>query len=231
MWVPGLMSGYGEFGGQNFFIEGAQEEVTFDTDGQGAETPGSGIRMNSIPKSGGNKFAGQIVLLGATEGMMKKRDVNAQATIGGIAAGPLGNGDRLKYNFDSAYTGGGPIKQDKMWFFVAYRHLDDVNYIANTYFGAFPGVSNSGLDPKYPAGSQAFLQNSENAAIGRITYQATPRNKFRVAAVRNRGDSPYNFIGIGRQPEATPEEVTLTNDFQVKWQSPVTSRLLLDGGF
>ena len=227
MWVPGLLTGFGEFGGQNFFVEGAQQELQYDTDGQSAEAPMAGIRMNAIPKEGGNRFAGSIVAGGGNDLLQSRQTANE--SINGFSAGnPFG--DRLNHTFDASGTLGGPIMKDRVWFFGAYRHLNDDNYVSNTNFptGGCTGTLN--FSASLCNGQQAFLQNIEDAEVGRITYQVTPRNKVRFSIVNNLGNNPFDYVGAGRQPLATPDERTLTKDYQFKWVAPLTTRLLFDAG-
>ena len=46
--------------GSSQFVDSAQTEVTFDTGAQSAEMQVGGVRMNAIPKEGGNTFAGSV---------------------------------------------------------------------------------------------------------------------------------------------------------------------------
>ena len=46
---------------QAYFSDAANAEVTYQTSGVGAEVSGGGVRINMIPKEGGNRFSGSAV--------------------------------------------------------------------------------------------------------------------------------------------------------------------------
>ena len=56
-----LVNGTDRDGGiQNYHNHLANEEMAYETSGMTAETSGGGVRINMIPREGGNTFAGQF---------------------------------------------------------------------------------------------------------------------------------------------------------------------------
>src|SRR5262249_47611618 len=84
-------------------------------------------------------------------------------------------------------------------------------------------------DPNQPA----FVDNLNRTHILRLTWQATPHNKF--TAFWNEQYNCLSCRGGGNATQTT--EATFNNEFrpsrvqQVTWSSPVTSRVLLEAGY
>ena len=99
----------------------AMEEVQIETSGAEASLGTGGVRVNLVPKDGGNIFAGSLFFSGTNEHLqgsnltqrLKDRDLTAIT--------------RVKYLYDVSPTFGGPIKKDKLWFFTSYRQNNTVN--------------------------------------------------------------------------------------------------------
>lgn len=103
------------------------EDVSVKTGGVTADEPlGTGIVMNVVTKSGGNEFSGSGAFALQNFGW----NGNNVPDIEGSAGTPTTSQVR---QFDGAF--GGPIAQDKAWFFFSYRRAD---------LGA--GISRSGLN-------------------------------------------------------------------------------------
>jgi len=47
----------------------ASQEIAVDYSGAGADTSGGGVRVNVIPREGGNTFNGVLFMNGTTEGL------------------------------------------------------------------------------------------------------------------------------------------------------------------
>src|SRR5438132_13724268 len=45
---------------QNYFNDAMNQEVSYQTSGIGADTSAGGVRLNMIPKEGGNRFSGSF---------------------------------------------------------------------------------------------------------------------------------------------------------------------------
>ena len=71
---------------------------------------------------------------------------------------------------------GGPIKRDRLWFFLTARHFVTKNTVAGIFVNrnAFD-VTKWAYDPDFS--EQAVADNLTKNASLRLTWQASPRNK------------------------------------------------------
>lgn len=122
---------------------------------------------------------------------------------------------------------GGPIKQDRVWFFATGRAQDAQNYktVYANLFGNDPTQWLYVPDLKKPLINGNPLRTAEI----RLTMQATPRNKVTASFnVKTRCNCPSSSSVA---PEAgSARYFSPSNQTVVTWSSPVTNRLLLEGG-
>jgi hypothetical protein len=139
------------------------------------------------------------------------------------------------YDLTGAF--GGPIKKDRVWYFVNARTQGSTRVTANQFYNL-----NAGDPTKYlyaPDFSRpGFSDRTWENVSGRVTWQVTPRNKiggfWDEQWVCRKCDG--NTIGITTpavvSPEANGPNQTLPLRVpQVTWSSPLTNRLLLEAGF
>src|SRR3984893_11655809 len=105
----------------------AMQETQIDTSGADASVGTGGVRINVVPKEGGNIFRGGLFLTGTNENLQSD-NLDQSLKDRGLAAQ-----SRIKSVYDVAGTFGGPIKKDKLWFFLSYRYNDAQNYAANVF--------------------------------------------------------------------------------------------------
>jgi len=139
--------------------------------------------------------------------------------------------------YDLNGAGGGPIKQDKIWYYVNARTQGSTRLIAGVQYNLNVGDPTKWLYAPDPA-KQMYSDRTWENVSGRVTWQITPRNKFGAfwdeqATCRKCSGAT---TGITDPPRVTPEAtgVSATKPLRVPqatWTSPVTNRLLLDAGF
>jgi hypothetical protein len=143
--------------------------------------------------------------------------------------------------WDYSAQEGGPIIRDKLWFYFSARKWGNELPIANSF---------------RDNGEQHVSWGEIIGFVPRLTWQATPRNKFvahlerlgkytgpRLDGVARYPDVPTlaNFKAAGLISDAhrgnDPETATTWKDGKrpygahyIKWTSPVTNRLLLEAG-
>ena len=102
----------------------AMQEVQLETTSGDASTSTGGVRINVVPKDGGNTFAGSLFVSGTNE-KFQGDNFTQELQDRGLTEGGI---SRIKTLYDVAPTFGGPIKRDKLWFFVerALREQRDV---------------------------------------------------------------------------------------------------------
>ncbi len=206
------LCGSGQYSG--FYMnDAAIEEVTYTTGAESAEVQTGGLRINSTPKDGGNEFSGTFFAYGAGGGLQSDNRSDAQKS--GPGAIPQ---QEIAYTWQINPSFGGPIMRNKLWFYFTYKYEDFKNYVASSQFAD---------------GSRAFRQSQGNySAVGRLTYQASSRDKIRFYLDRQFNGEDYN--GFNTLPTTTPEASTDAFGLgwvpQIKWTQTTTNKLLLEAG-
>src|SRR5215467_1334958 len=200
------------------------QEVQMNLSGGLGEAEKGGIYLNVIPKTGGNAFKGE-------------------------AFGSQ-NPPTIHNNYDTSVSLGGPVKKDKLWFYATARWFGQAQDIPGGYANANAGDPNAWT---YVPNTAITNRNagSQNIYSGRVTWQATERNKFSFYEDYQRNCSQASYLsssdacrnagsnwlatgpfGAFQSPEAfttynpKPQNVT-----QATWSSTMTSKLLLEAGF
>jgi hypothetical protein len=187
------------------------QEVTVQTSALGAETATGGVRVNLIPRDGGNAFSGAM-FVGYTGESMQGDNLTQELRDRGLTAG-----DAVKLVFDVNTSLGGPVTRDRLWFFASFRDVGNRNYVANTFL---------------PDGSPGVFDQTVLNYTARLTWQATPRNKFSIYKDRAFKSLDREF-GSGVEPTkaAGGRTPVLYYTAAIKWASTVTNRLLVEGGW
>ena len=223
--IDGMSDRRGSAGGQavTFYMnEGSVQEVSVRTDGGDAESQYSGVWMNAIPKEGGNTYNWNVTALWANKDLAGSNLSQDYINQGLTAV----NG--LKRTWDFNPNGGGPIVKDKLWFYVAYRNNEIDKFVADSFYNTNP---TSWLFVPDKTRQAADTQIHGNYA-GRLTWQATPRNKFNFSYEKDRRITPLRRIASNVSPEATTYTPFYPNAIStIVWRVPVNSKLLLDTGF
>lgn len=206
------------------------QEVVIDAGAVDAQMPQGGVRINFIPRDGGNRFSGGISYSGTRESWQGD-NLNAELRSRGAT-----QGNRLTRLYDVGPVFGGPILRDRLWFFTSWRRnlVDDI--VPNIYFNT------TAADPTArfytPDTSRPFVAHNLFRWAGvRLTYQANDKNKFAVSYDwKDRcGCTQANTIAGVTTAPVSPEANTSVefkpmNVTAVTWASPVTNQLLFDAG-
>jgi hypothetical protein len=223
--IDGMSDRRGSNGGQavTFYMnEGSVQEVSVRTDGGDAEAQYSGVWMNAIPKEGGNTFNWNITALYANESLAND-NLSQEYINQGLTAV---NG--LRHTWDVNPNGGGPLMEDKLWFYVAYRNNEIQKYVADHYFNSDP-LAWVFVPDKSRQGTDTQVHRNYAA---RVTWQATPRNKFNFSYEKDRRITPRRRAAANVSPEATTYTPFYPNAiWTAVWRVPVNNKLLLDTGF
>jgi hypothetical protein len=209
------------------------QEVTMTTSGGLGESETAGLSMNIVPKQGGNRLTGLVSVSGFSEGMQSDNYTDELRNRGVTQPTPV----TRVYDFNAAV--GGPIVQDKLWYYMSVRQQGQRQNTLNVFYNNNAGDPNAwSYAPDFTR--PAFSDRTWENYTPRITWQATPRNKFtgswdeqpvcrNCSGTTSLTGSP-NFI-FPTAPEAdghgefSPQRVQ-----QVRWSSPRTDRLLLEAG-
>jgi hypothetical protein len=171
-----------------------------------AESDVSGVYMNMVTKSGGNRFNSDhnfYFMNDALQGenldddlrqrlglLPEDQCVGAAPGTRGCESGAAGNPIDISYDWSS--TLGGPIKRDKAWFFGALRwwRLDQFQV----------GALN-------PDGSQGIDDNRIRNFMGKVTWQARPNTRASLMFNRNLKDRFHR-----RQVDFSEDKATVLQD-------------------
>src|SRR5205823_3526178 len=103
-------------------------ELSVQLGGFSAEQQLSGIVTNVIPKEGGNRLSGFLYASYTGESFQ------ADNLTDDLKARGLTTVTRLKTLSDVNPAIGGGILRDKLWFYSAFRHANNIQYIAGLYY-------------------------------------------------------------------------------------------------
>jgi hypothetical protein len=151
-------------------VAGSQEVVLTTSGGLGEAETG-GVTLNVIPRDGGNNFSGTFFTSGASGAMQGSNYTQALRDAG------LRSPQELKKVWEVNPMGGGRIIRDKLWFYATYREVVAENTIPGMFFNKNAGDPTKWLyepDLSRPSFSDSLTRN----AIGRLTWQISPRNKI-----------------------------------------------------
>jgi hypothetical protein len=211
------LTGTGSQGNGTGVNDLGSEELVYDAGAQSAETALGGVRMDSIPKEGGNRFSGTSRFFFSNGSL---QDDNVPDNLRQF----IREGDELKALWNTNSTLGGPVQQDRLWFFTAFRVSKSDTYVANMYF---------------PDGSRVN-RGSVAAPHGtfRLTSQLSPKNKLRGAYYNSTSNTQRFDVGCtatsGNRvscvaPEASYQlPVPMSQSGDLKWTSTVTNRILVE---
>jgi hypothetical protein len=212
----------GEF--SNFVPDsGATQETTVDYGAISAELAFGGLRINLVPKEGGNTYRGSFFATGVNSGWQSDNLTDDLKTRG------LPAPNKMKLAYDINPSGGGPIMRDKLWFFASGRLQTNQNYIAGLYSNL-----NAGDATKWTyaanAADQAAFQITQKGIDGRLTWQASQRNKFSLYLDNQTRDWDDTRAGVSPESVVAYRYPSLYL-IQAGWTSPISSKMLLEARF
>jgi hypothetical protein len=198
------------------------EQISYATGADSAEMGQSGLRINMIPKEGGNAFKGSIAFSGATSAMQA---MNLDAELRDRGLLNVGEVQRI---WDFTPSIGGPIAKDRLWFYWTLFHRGLSKTVPDFFFDKNPLDDVDQPDVQRPAPDEG--RNGGTAL--RLTWQAAAKHK--ISGYYDRADRYRGHKGaIGNwAPEATNYYyLPLVYTGQLKWSAPITNTLFIEGGF
>jgi hypothetical protein len=191
--------------------QGAYQEMSYQVVAGTAESQTGGVRINMIPKEGGNRFSGDFLGMYSNEHFRSENN-DADLKARGLTVAPSLRGI---YDFNGGI--GGPLVKNRVWFFHSTRRWGAANYIANQFFDN---------------GDPAFDRSKLQGYTTRLTIQVNPKNKLSV--MYDALPKYRDFFGseTGRAtPDGTGNQDQFGYDEQAKWTSTLSSKLLFEAGF
>ncbi len=216
-----VLSG-GEF--SNFVPDtGSTQEVTVDYAAVSAEQPFGGLRIDIIPREGGNTVRG-VVFATAVNSAWQTSNLTDELRNRGL---PEPN--EMKQAWDVNPSVGGPLMRDKLWFYTSARWQTNQNYIAGLYYNANEG------DPTkwtYVADTsrRGFFSLEQNGINVRLTSQLAQKHK--VSFYYDNQSRIWDDTRAGVSPEsAVAYRFPVLNLAQAAWTAPMTNKLLLEARY
>lgn len=216
IWASG-----GGFGGAWVANNGMIEEMSIETSGAGADATTGGVRVNSILRQGGNRFSGTFAANFSND-RLQSNNLDESLIARGAASRTVS-----KKVWDLNPSFGGPIRQDKVWFWVSWRHWG-----ADTQPpGAYHDINTRDLLFTQDLNRPAQIDLPNRALNGRVTWQTSAKSKLAVY-----GDDVSrcwcgNLASATVSYEASNRFVTPVNHlFTSQWSWTATNRLLVELG-
>ncbi|HVH28733.1 MAG TPA: carboxypeptidase regulatory-like domain-containing protein [Vicinamibacterales bacterium] len=217
----------GSGGGGNMPQVASSQEVVMTLSGGLGEAETSGVVVNVIPREGSNTFSGGFNYSGSSDALQGSNytdDLKAQ----GLRAP-----SELLNVYNVSPLGGGRIIRDKLWFYATYQQSGAENSVPGMWWNRNAGNPNAwGVD--FDKSEQAKTKTVQRQGTVRLTWQATPRNKFNIHWSEQYNDD--NYGRTGGTATQTPEASTRTyyipsRQPHASWSSPITGKLLAEAGW
>src|SRR5688572_9251524 len=209
----------GNIGGQ-IPDAGSATEVTVDHTAVSAELPTGGVRINFIPRDGGNRFAAATFFTFTNGGLAGSNFTDE------LKAAGLTTPNEVKKNWDLNASAGGPIRRDKLWFWFSSRYIGVESY-------APVALNLNEYKPTEflysPSTERGILAGRSYNSSLRATWQASPRNKIAGTYKQDKWCDCPNGITAVVAPEAARDfRFPLLRQIHGEYTSPITNKLLVE---
>ncbi len=216
------------------------QEVGLQTSGGSGESTTGGVQVNIVPKDGGNTFSGNL------SGAYSGPSLQGSNLTPALQARGLDETGGLKKSYDAGGALGGPVKRDRVWFFLSARTFGAQTYPAGTYYNKTQGTK-LGTDPVWmvvpytPDLSRPIFDDKYYQDLSlRLTWQAAQKHKIVGSySVQSDCSCHYGLIGQGAPAPSAPKPAAEAIDDHlynpdlmpiVSWTYPATNRLLFEAG-
>jgi len=222
-----------------YWNDSSFEEFSFVTGADSAEVGQGGMRVNMVPRDGGNSFRGMVIANFAGESFTSdncgspgigqactRSNLSGSKTFN--ANNTLTNVDAIQEIWDVNPQIGGPIVRNKLWFNYTFRHWGSSKTKADSYFDSDPSPFRYVADTSKPGLDDGHIVSN----AGRLSWQATGKDKFSMYHDNQRKYRNHWGIASTIPPEAAGVQVTPTSYVNVtKWTRTHTNKLLFEAGY
>jgi hypothetical protein len=200
---------------------GSAGEVTVVTSSLSADLPTGGVRINFIPRDGGNRFRSSTFFTFSNTALQGD-NYSSELQAAGLAAP-----NKIKQNWDLNESFGGPFRRDRLWFWFSARYNGTDTYAPIFHnLNAFD-VTKWTYEPD--TSRQAVEKGRVVQSSLRLTWQASPRNKIAGTYKADRWCNCPDNISATTAPEAGRDRrFPRLRQEHVEWTSPVSNNLLFE---
>src|SRR5256886_1742277 len=186
----------------------AFDDIQVSTGAHDITVPTSGVFLNMITKTGGNKWGGSTTFTWTGQQLQGRNDTSPTLQAYGFRP----NGNTSDFVSDVNVAAGGPLVQNKLRFFGSFR---DWRVHQNV------PVQNS----------QSVLdQTNITSGLGNFTWQANQKNRLTGFYSRQRYSKPNRLLNSAAitVPESTVDEEDMFDLVQALWNSVVGKNFFVD---
>jgi len=205
-----------------YFDPTGAEEVSIQLGGNSAEFELGGVQVNLVPKAGGNTYHGYVF------GTFTNDTFNSTVVPDDLKGRGLPTIGAVDHVYDVSGSLGGPIRQDKLWFFCAQRWWGNSQFVPGLYYNKNTAGWTYEPDVSRPAVNDST--NRHNNA--RFTWQVAQKHRVNLS-----WDQESNCVcHSGLTGSFAPEGVHRWNFgppnylLQATWSFPMTNRLMFEAG-
>ena len=201
--------------------DASTQELSYEFGAISAEVAGGGVRVNIIPKDGGNRFSGSGFFNFANDKLQGGNVDDALRSQGIVTA------DSILKIYDLSGAIGGPIKKNSLWFWTAHRYWGYQQIRTNTFY-----ESNQSTYVFTPDLSRPGTETQRNASDDiRLTWQMSPKNKLSGYFSIAPRTTEHWTLASTLQPDASNQQNLPKNNFEtVVFRSTLSSKLLFEAG-
>ena len=199
--------------------DASTQELSYEFGAISAEVNGGGVRVNIIPKEGGNRFSGSAF------GNFANNHLQGNNVDDALRAQGITTADSINKIYDSSFAIGGPIKKDQLWFWAAFRYWGYQQIRTNTFYESNQSTFVFTPDLSRP-GTETQRSISQDV---RLTWQISPKNKISgYWNISPRYTDHWTLVST-EQPDASNLQNLPKNNFEtLRFTSTVSSKLLFE---
>ena len=198
---------------------GAVQEFSYELGSKSAERATGGVSVNQIPKEGGNRFSGTFFATATNHSLQTDN------TTDDLIAKGLQTTNHLYKVWDVNPSFGGPMKKDKVWFYLSARYWGYQDNVAGMFYNKTPTALTYTADPSRQALDDSWLASGSV----RTTWQINANNKLALFVLDQGRCLCHQNVSATTAPEAArkarSKQDLLT---QANYTAPITPRLLFE---
>jgi hypothetical protein len=190
--------------GTTFWDYNAFDEVRVQSVGADAERPTKGVQVTAVVKAGGNEFHGGGFWAG-TNTNFQGNNIDEELEAAGITSG-----DALDSQYDVSGELGGRIIRNRLWFFSSARKRRAAYDVLNNF---------------QPDGSPGQTVNKQRIITNKVSFQATPGNRFIFMNMWEHGEEQKGLSELVRY-EAREFKTNDRPNTKLEWEGVRGSNLI-----